>query len=92
MVGEAINIIQAAGLPPGKMSVFIRIRIAAAILPAGKAISAEYRYRATASCFWGDWWVIFGEQTWVIPREPRGTPEKRPMRDTSKPANGIRQD
>ena len=23
---------------------------------------------------------------------PRGTPEKRPMRDTSKPANGIRQD
>src|SRR3954470_12610327 len=24
--------------------------------------------------------------------EPRGTPEKRPMRDTSKPANGIRQD
>src|SRR3954447_15847125 len=25
-------------------------------------------------------------------RQPRGTPEKRPMRDTSKPANGIRQD
>ena len=24
--------------------------------------------------------------------DPRGTPEKRPMRDTSKPANGIRQD
>lgn len=23
---------------------------------------------------------------------PRGTPENRPMRDTSKPANGIRQD
>jgi hypothetical protein len=23
---------------------------------------------------------------------PRGTPEKRPMRDTSKPANRIRQD
>ena len=23
-------------------------------------------------------------------RDPRGTPEKRPMRDTSKPANGIR--
>ena len=25
-------------------------------------------------------------------RNPRGTPEKRPMRDTSKPANRIRQD
>ena len=24
--------------------------------------------------------------------EPRGTPENRPMRDTAKPANGIRQD
>jgi hypothetical protein len=28
----------------------------------------------------------------TTPSVPRGTPEKRPMRDTSKAANGIRQD
>jgi hypothetical protein len=33
-----------------------------------------------------------GSITLTSRSHPRGTPEKRPMRDTSKPANGIRQD
>ena len=34
--------------------------------------------------------TVTGERA-MIPH-PRGTPENRPMRDASKPANGIRQD
>src|SRR4051812_18204378 len=36
--------------------------------------------------------VRFTSPAFAIRESPRGTPEKRPMRDTSKPANGIRQD
>jgi DNA replication protein DnaC len=48
-------------------------------------ISARYERGSiilTSNKSYGEWGSIF----------PRGTPEKRPMRDTSKPANGIRQD
>jgi hypothetical protein len=37
--------------------------------------------------------TLFGDlSSIIIAQWPRGTPEKRPMRDTSKPANGLRQD
>jgi len=41
----------------------------------------------------GNWMVQFPEQSADAMHEyPRGTRQNRPMRDTSKPANGNRQD
>ncbi|MBS0532718.1 MAG: hypothetical protein JSR72_01555 [Proteobacteria bacterium] len=53
---------------------------------ANVTINREFSY-LRAAFYYG-----MEEQTPPKVLQPRGTPEKRPMRDTSKPANGIRQD
>jgi hypothetical protein len=48
-----IDIIQAEGLPSGKSSIFIMIRVNAAICSAARAFQPDMRIPASASGFWG---------------------------------------